>query len=267
MFEDRMKTSAIPERVFALCQMLDSKGAVENDVKEKLEPSEFGGSTSYFGAVRDAAKQLGLISTRDGNKIALAVGRKEIATMAEMRRYVVAHIENIQSGLFYAVSQAYMKLNEEIYKYKSASDAELIKQISIMTGKQIIEDDMRAWRFWSSFLGFGHLHRLSKGNNAAELLVPNAMVYLGAVLDVAALEKNREYTFENFMEETEVYTDILQKKTDKNLNMAFSYGLRGLHDLGRIKLVHKMDSENMWYLYKDEMHEIAGTVSHITILK
>lgn len=267
MFEERMKTPAIPERVFALCQMLGNKEVAEIDIKEKLEPSEFGGITSYFGAVRDAARQLGLISLKDGNKIALAVGKKEVATMAEMRRYVVAHIQNIQSGLFYAVSQAYMKLNEDVYKYKSVSDAELIHRISIMTGKQIIEDDMRAWRFWSSFLGFGHLHRLSKANTAAELLVPNAMVYLGAVLDVGVLEKDKEYTFEKFMGETGVYTEIVQEKTDKNLNMAFSYGLRGLHDLGRIKLTHKMDSENMWYLYKDEMHEIAGTVSHITILK
>ena len=84
-----------------------------------------------------------------------------------------------------------------------------------MTGKQIIEDDMRAWRFWSSFLGFGHLHRLSKGNNAAELLVPNAMVYLGAVLDVAALGKNREYTFENFMEEQRYIRTSCRRKRIK----------------------------------------------------
>ena len=183
--------------------------------------------------------------------------------MTEMRKWIAIHIRNIQSSLFYAVTNAYMQLNEKVYKYKSISDAELISQIKEITGKQVIEDDMRAWRFWSSYLGFGHLHKINKA--AAELLLPNAMVYLGAVLETADLEKKKEYSFEEFMERTEEYTDIIQSKSDKNLNMAFSYGLRGLHDSGAIKLEHRMDSDNMWYLYKDEMHEIVSVVSHITI--
>ena len=61
MFEDRMKTSAIPERVYALCQAIKSRTMQESDLRELLEPSNLGGSTKYFGTVRDAAKQLGLI--------------------------------------------------------------------------------------------------------------------------------------------------------------------------------------------------------------
>lgn len=265
MFAERMKTSAIPERVFALCQVLVSKDIAESDVKEKLEPSDLGGSTQYFGSVRDAARQLGLISIKDGNKIGLAVDKKNVSNMTEMRKWIVMHIQNVQSSLFYAVTNAYMQLNEKVYQYKSVSDAELISQIGKSIGKQVIEDDMRAWRFWSSYLGFGHLHKINKASIAAELLIPNAMVYLGAVLETAVLEKKKEYSFEEFMERTEEYTDIIQSTSDKNLNMAFSYGLRGLHDSGSIKLEHRMDSDNMWYLYKDEMHEIVSAVSHITI--
>ena len=97
MFAERMKTSAIPERVFALCQVLVSKDIAESDVKEKLEPSDLGGSTQYFGSVRDAARQLGLISIKDGNKIGVAVDKKNVSNMTEMRKWIVMHIQNVQS--------------------------------------------------------------------------------------------------------------------------------------------------------------------------
>ena len=51
MFEDRMKTSAIPERVYALCQAIKSRTMQESDLRELLEPSNLGGSTKYFGTV------------------------------------------------------------------------------------------------------------------------------------------------------------------------------------------------------------------------
>ena len=43
MFEDRMKTSAIPERVYALCQAIKSRTMQESDLRELLEPSGLGG--------------------------------------------------------------------------------------------------------------------------------------------------------------------------------------------------------------------------------
>mgnify|MGYP000010702253 FL=1 len=48
MFEDRMKTSAIPERLYALCQAIKSRTMQESDLRELLEPSDLGGSTKYF---------------------------------------------------------------------------------------------------------------------------------------------------------------------------------------------------------------------------
>lgn len=41
MFEDRMKTSAIPERVYALCQAIKSRTMQESDLRELLEPSNW----------------------------------------------------------------------------------------------------------------------------------------------------------------------------------------------------------------------------------
>ena len=51
MFGNRMQTSAIPERVYALCREVASKLMDENSLKLLLEPQNLGGKTPYFGIV------------------------------------------------------------------------------------------------------------------------------------------------------------------------------------------------------------------------
>ena len=53
--------------------------------------------------------------------------------------------------------------------------------------------------------------------------------------------------------------------SEKKVSMAFSYGLRALHDEGYIQLAHKLDTGGMWFLYEAELHAIKSTVTHITI--
>ena len=131
MFEERMKTSAIPERVYSLALTVKNKSIQENELRELLEPSELGGKTSYFGAVRDAAKQLGLIAIKEGN-ISLAVDKKHIASMDAMRKYIVSNIATINKGLFYAVTKEYYMLNESVYAFSSVSSSNAVDNINIL---------------------------------------------------------------------------------------------------------------------------------------
>ena len=117
MFEDRMKTSAIPERVYALCQAIKSRTMKESDLRELLEPSDLGGTTKYFGMVRDAARQLGLISVKEGD-ISLAIDSKYVSSYDSMREYIVVNIDTISEGLFFAVSKEYISMNEQVFKFK-----------------------------------------------------------------------------------------------------------------------------------------------------
>lgn len=258
MFEDRMKTSAIPERVYALCQAIKSRSMQENDLRELLEPPDLGGSTRYFGTVRDAARQLGLISIKEG-EISLAVDAKQVASYDAMRSFIIANITAISQGLFFAVSKEYLSLNEGVFKYKSVSEASLVEHMSKTIGVPVYEDDMRAWRFWASFLGLGQLHNM--------LFLPNMHQYLKAAISVAKLKKSEEYTFMDFISAIRPYTEIglADLKGDRRLNMAMSNGLRVLHDEGDIQLSHKLDSGDMWFLYEAEIHAIKSTVTHITI--
>ena len=229
MFEDRMKTSAIPERVYSLCQAVKSRSMLESDLRELLEPSGLGGTTKYFGTVRDAAKQLGLISIKEGN-ISLAVESKYVYSYDSMREYIICNIDAISDGLFFKVSQEYISMNEQVFRYKGVSEAALVEHMSKMIGFPVYEDDMRAWRFWATYLGLGNLHDM--------LLLHNMYQYLKAVLVVIKMKK---------------------------INLAMSSGLRALHDEGIIQLSHKLDSGDAWFLYEAELHSIKSTVTHVTI--
>lgn len=258
MFEERMKKSAIPERVYTLCVAVKNKGIQENELKELLEPAELGGNTSYFGTVRDAARQLGLIMIKEG-KISLAVDKKNISSLDAMRKFIILNIASVKRGLFYNVSKEYFSLNEKIYEYSSVSDGKLVEFMSQKLGVEVYEDDMLAWRFWAAYLGFGNLHGM--------LFLPNLHQYFRSVLSLNLFEKDKEYTFSEFLAIIRPYCEIGfgDIGSDKKINMAFSNGLRALHDEDIIQLSHKLDSGDMWFLYEAELHVIKSTVTHIVV--
>ena len=62
MFQDKMATPAIPERVYTLCKIVEKKPTTLSDLKEKMEPSYLNQTSSYFSEYRSAAEELKLIS-------------------------------------------------------------------------------------------------------------------------------------------------------------------------------------------------------------
>ena len=258
MFEDRMKTSAIPERVYSLCQAVKSRSMKESDLRELLEPSNLGGTTKYFGSVQEAAKQLGLISVKE-DYISLVVESKHVTSYDSMREYIISNIGTISDCLFFKVSKEYISMNEQIFRFKSVSESALVDHMSKTIGLTVNEDDMRAWRFWATYLGLGNLHDM--------FLLPNMYQYLKAVLAVTKMKKGEEYTFSDFISVVRPYTEIGLADVDSNkkFNLAMSSGLRALHDEGIIQLSHKLDSGDMWFLYENELHSIKSTVTHVTI--
>ena len=177
MFADKMKHEAIPERVFALCELVKNKPWNESDAKEYFEPSELKGS-SYFPMVRDAASQyqLGLVNVTD-KKIELAVDKSVVASMEAMRKYIIGHISVIKNGLFYETSQAYFDLNEKVYEYGSVTEQDLMDALQKNMSRKLDVDDMRAWRFWAAYLGFGHLARSAANQPQMNFLLCPAIFF------------------------------------------------------------------------------------------
>lgn len=265
MFGDKMKHEAIPERVFALCELVKNKPVSEEDAREYFEPKALGGS-SYFPMVRDAASQnqLGLVQVVD-KRISLAVDKSAVSSLEIMRQYIIGHIGRIKDSLFYEVSQAYFDLNEKVYQYSSVTEQALMEELQKKITRRLGVDDMRAWRFWAAYLGFGHLAR---ANNQPQMnFLPNLYRYLQVAVSQSGLDRNKEYRIDDFMNAIQSICKIAMKDAIKTrrLNMAMSYGLRMMHDYGEIELRYQLDNKNLWYLYPTELHAIQSPVSHVTI--
>ena len=106
MFREKMKTPAIPERVYTLCKIVEKKPLTVQELKNKMEPDYLQQSTSYFADYREAAEELGLISVTDQN-VELAADPSAVRSMADMRRYVNGRLEEFADGQFYRVTKAY----------------------------------------------------------------------------------------------------------------------------------------------------------------
>lgn len=259
MFQDKMVTPAIPERVYTLCKIVEKRPTALSELKEKMEPSYLNQSTLYFSEYRSAAEELQLISVSDG-MVSLAVDSKIVKTTDSMRRYINGMLEEFSAGQFYLVTQKYYELGNKVLMGEK-NVAELAPMISNLIARPVDAPAMRAWRFWVSFLGLGYLQDM--------FIIPNADVFLTDVISIAGFEKNRRYSFGDFVNRILPYSRMVIDTNPSNhqLNYGVSNGLRTLHDAGVIKLEHILDQEDIWNLYPLKAHAISGTVTNITICK
>lgn len=257
MFKEKMVTPAIPERVFALCKIVEKGPITFSDLKDKMEPDYLGNGSVYFNDYRKAAEELGLITVSD-DMISLAVDPKVIKNMPSMRLFINSTLEQLNTGQFYLVTNAYYSMGSGIFK-EDKNIANLGPLFSEMTGTAVDAMAMRAWRFWASFLGFGYLQDM--------FIIPNAFVFLSDIIAASKLEKKKLYTISEFVNEiTPMGNIIISDVSSKSFSYGVSNGLRALHDMGIIKMEHIHDQEDMWTLYPLKAYSNDVTITHITIL-
>ena len=257
MFGDKMVTPAIPERIFALCKIVEKNPISSADLKEKMEPDYLENGSVYFNDYRKAAEELGLIAISD-DLVSLAVNPKVIKTITSMRIYINATLEKYNTGQFYQVTNAYFEKGSDIFK-EDKNIANLSPLFSEMTGMPVDAMAMRAWRFWASFLGFGYLQDM--------FIIPNANVFLSDVIVSSELEKKRLYSVTEFVNAiTPMANIVISDISSKKFSYGVSNGLRALKDAGRIKMEHIHDQEDMWTLYPLRAYSNDATITHITIL-
>lgn len=259
MFISNMATPAIPERVFTLCKIVEKNHIASSDAREKMEPSYLNQKTSYYNDYKTAAEELGLIITTD-NLLSLAVDSSVIKNMETMRFYINGQLERFKEGQFYKVTKAYFSAGEDIL-HGEKNVANMAQFLSVKAHVQVESKEMRAWRFWASYLGFGYMQDM--------LLLPNADVFLQDIIRRAKFEKNHMYSVTDFVNKLRPYSDIIIDpfSESKIFSYGVSNGLRTLHDSGFIKMENIMDQEDKWNLYHLPALSTSETVTNVTVLK
>lgn len=261
MFDDNVKTEAIPERVFELCKMVDNKPIAESDLKEMFEPIALGtNATSYFSTVRGAAEELHLIKKQDG--LIEFVGDKTcIKSMEQFRRYCNSVVWKNENTFFYRIAQTLLNSNDTFFGENITSLTVLSKMREAIS-PSINEPMMLGERFWLAFLGFGFVHEAFQKIT----FLPNMYIAMKDFISLCDFEKGKDYTVREFLtaicEHSKVAFDGIYET--KQFNLAASNALRQLDKSREIKISRNLDSKEVWRLYKLETQNITE-ITHITI--
>jgi hypothetical protein len=264
MFDSSMKTEAIPERVFALCKKLENGSMADKDAKAYFEPASMAGSSPYYGAVKKAADQLGLIiSNEDEKSISLNIDPEYLENMSALRRYINDNLNRISGGQFYQTTKTWMVNSEELFHVPK--EAQSVSKMPERLNKlnqdlKLDENGLRAWRFWASFLGFGYLQGM--------FFLPNAAVFICDVIINSGLKPGTELTIGKFFDILYPKIDICIDKhelEEKKINLAMSNALRTLNDLGKVQLKFVNDRQDEWALTSMPLHQFGSFVTDIKI--
>ena len=260
MFDSNMRTEAIPERVYSLCQILKNGKMEEKELRSLVEPKKE--STSYFGMVRDAAKQLSLINyDEDSKQLELVVDEGDVASFSDFRRYVNRNIEKLSSGQFYKTVQIYMYNSDNLFKIEKdlQSVSKLVGVINEYDATvNLNEENMRAWRFWGTFLGFGYLHDM--------FFLTNASTFLKDIIRNSSVEKGKAYTIDEFITMLHPSISICLSQEDENsrrMNLALSNAFRTLNDLGVIELKTVNDRSDEWNMTNMNLHPFSSIITDV----
>lgn len=259
MFQNKMVTPAIPERVYTLCKIVEKKAMSTSEVKEKMEPSYLNQKSSYYNDYRNAAEELQLITVTD-NVLSVAVDASVLKNMDTMRSYINGQLNQFREGQFYKVTKAYFDMGEEIL-HGEQNVANMASLMTLKTGISVDSMAMRAWRFWASYLGFGYLQDM--------FVIPNADTFLQDIISEAEFEKNKRYSIAEFLEKLRPHSDIIIDSSNgiKKFSFGVSNGLRTLQDAGAIRMEYILDQEDTWNLYHVDALSANETVTNITVLK
>lgn len=255
-FKDRMRTEAIPERVYALCRLVELKNLNKDQLKDFLQPTTLDESRSIFAKVLDLAVDVGLIEEDADGFYQLIIDQDILSSVDKFRKFMSNRLYSDKDSALFKLTSWYLKQNQEIFKYSAMKHlqndlkGELIK---------LREEDLLAWRFWVSFLGNGFLHD--------GIVIPNTSVRIKDRLEGdIPFEYQKKIFFGDFIDWLKGECPELEEGlVDNQVCYGISAGLRTLHDQGFLSMNILPDSTDIWHLYRIDTHDISEDVSEIEI--
>lgn len=266
MFTESIRTEPIPERIYELCRIVNRHGPMTSgSANAMMEPRELNTDSSpYFGAIRDAAADLGIIE-KNGNEIKYIGPSNALESLDDFRKYCNKVLFTNPDTRFYRIVKGFLDSDGKLLHNENLTSLTSIDTIRGLTGLDDINvDDMRGSRFWLSFLGFCYIEEVSN----RIYYLPNMYTALCDAICSSDLIYDKEYPVREFFEAMPDYIVIALKnwgsRSNVTLNLALSNGLRQLHDNGEISLRRNSDSKEVWDLYHNSIHDIVS-ISHILI--
>ena len=258
MFDNNVRTEAIPERVLELCKIICAKSMPEADVKELLEPQSLPSASNYFTIVRDAAIELKLIE-KDGTTLQFVGEKSNIKSLDAFRFYCNSVVWKNENTFFYKIGEAFLSSNDRWFG-ENITSIKVLSEVRERVSKSVIEQMLLGERFWLSFLGFGYVNEVSQ----KIVFLPNMYIAMKDFINMCRFEKNKEYSVREFISAIREHSKVAFDGVydTRQLNLAASNALRQLDKNREIILKKNLDSKEKWNLYKLETQNISE-ITHI----
>lgn len=255
MFKNAMNTESIPERVFALYQLVKLEKRISTANARNL--MEQNPSDGYFNKFKETAIELEILIEEDGQFLILNNQIEIFENIDDFRRYVVLNLSKYNQGNFYKATKRFLSFNlDYLNEVTNIGHRNFMDMVKISDVKEI-----RGWRFWASFLGIVTLNGSDR-----MLCIPNPTRYLSILIDNSNLEISKKYSVAEFVSELGPSAQLLLNSNENSFNYGLSSALRILYDLGRIELIEEKDTKEQWKIYSFPAHKYRNLyVTHLMV--
>lgn len=253
-FINRITNNITPKRVLALCKLSHERSLTIHEIKYYMQPETLNNNLTAINEVLRFSFRGGLIREQENEVISCNLSASEINDLDLFRYTIAQKALNDPDLVFSRFSSWYIARGQKVYNESSENIIKAFdKEINISGEKNIYnKTNLVAWRNWANFLGIGYVHN--------GVLIPNLAVRLKDLIRYNKFKINENYVFTNFLNEINKFTgeidggEIYQQnkgnaeKSEKELSLALSNGLRILEKKGKIELKYVPDTLDKWQL-------------------
>lgn len=247
---DEMRPAATPERVLAICRLLERDSYTSSELHQLCELNKEATSSEDIKQSIKAAEELGLIK-KEGDKYTLNVQSDSLLSARQFRRTIAPLVFSNKNTTFFKLTEWFISNAVQVLSLNRFED---FAAVAAKTGVDTIdENDVLGWRFWMRYLG--HAYQYNK------TLIPNMKVRIEDAM--SGLEKGSRMTCTQFVIWLkENIPEAASSCSNAELPLAVSNGLRTLQSEGKIELISTRDAvrTSLYPLRGVEMNDFSDII-------
>lgn len=272
-FDNSLKNLQTPERVRALCQLVEYAPYTREEVVQMLQPTSLNKSQDTSKQILTLALKGELVKEREDHRLISGMPPGAAKDPEQFRRAVIQHARQQPDLVFHRFTAwALGKGREMMVNKVDQLEILFFHEVSSKStiNREYNDTNIRGWMTWSAYLGYGFEHN-------GYFLVNPALRIEEELRFGESLVKGKPMFFRSFMQWLSLSIPELDggvyheqvfpgQKGKQQLSYALSAGLRTLHTQGIIKLRGVKDASDVWFLTPSKLHEISSAVTEITIV-
>lgn len=227
---DNMRPGPTPERVLAICRLLEGKSYDQTELYMLSQLSDEAVSEEAVNHSIQVTKELELIKEENG-KYRLMATPASLESAKSFRRMIAPVIFARPHSTFFKLTEWFIANSDKVLELSRFD--EYAAEASKAGLESVTENDVLGWRFWMRFLG--HAYQYNK------TLIPNMKIRLED--SMADLSKGAHMTCTQFVLWLKEHVpEAATSCSEGMLPLAVSNGLRTLQEEGKIEMIATKDA-------------------------